>query len=492
MLRELASDLPGFRPVRFAPGLNVAVVDDTGENPVGSPGPRHALPEIEQSVIPIKPNARIGFTPLGEQWARERERAAEAAADESGRHTSRRTRLVCALDFALGSTGLPRHPGRRQELTESTTTVRLTGAGETVTATRAGATPARLTVHSSGTDAAPWALPLDEWRGWLGRTLFGLTDAEDEPSYRSLMGYYVRDADHGGMSDPIRHHARQPTVESLPPLAHLFGLDPALVEAAKTLHQSRRHLRTSQRGDGDLPSGQRLSDPSASRDLANLTAEIATLELERAEAAAAASWRSTRVAGGGLATDPALATATLDARLAELMARRAALARYADAHAELQRQALELRDSVRSDLRGRHDRLTAASALFTRFAYEMFGPGRPAALTVAARDSGYAFYPVLGGDPGPGVPGMTLFCFDLAMAVTAHRAGTGPDFLVHDSALYERIPTEFAAAALDLAARTCAAEDMQYVAVVDRAQLTAVTRYDPALSYHECAVLAET
>ncbi|HEY3506792.1 MAG TPA: DUF2326 domain-containing protein [Actinocatenispora sp.] len=490
MLRELASDLPGFRSVRFAPGLNIAVVDGSGDEPESSPGPRHALPESEQSVIPVRPYATVGFTPLGEQWARER--AAEAAASEDGgRHTARRTRLVAALDFALGGSAAPRHPGRRQELSESSTTVRLTGAGETVTATRDGTAPSTLTVHSSGTDSPPWSLPAAEWCDWLGRTLFGLTDTEDEPSYRSLMRYYVRDADHGGLTDPIRHHVKQPAVESLPPLAHLFGLDPALVEAAKTLHQSRRHLRNSQRTDGDLPSGQRLSDPSASRDLANLTAEIATLELERAEAAADASWRSARVAGGGLAADPAVATAALDARLAELKSRRAALARYADAHAELQRQALELRDSVRSDLRGRHDRLTAASNLFTRFAYEMFGPGRPAALTVAARDSGYAFYPVLGGDPAPGVTAMTLFCFDLAMAVTAHRAGTGPDFLVHDSALYEGVPTEFTAAALDLASRICAVEDMQYVAVLGRDQLTAVAAYDSALSYHECTVLSE-
>jgi uncharacterized protein YydD (DUF2326 family) len=28
---------------------------------------------------------------------------------------------------------------------------------------------------------------------------------------------------------------------------------------------------------------------------------------------------------------------------------------------------------------------------------------------------------------------MVIFCFDLTTAVMARRAGTGPDFLVHDS-----------------------------------------------------------
>ncbi|WP_203964649.1 DUF2326 domain-containing protein [Actinocatenispora thailandica] len=444
-----------------------------------------------QDIIPARRgrSSVVGYTPLGERWARDRAAAAASTEADTDRRGIGRSRFAAALDFALGGSGNVR-PADRQDFAESSTTVRFVGAGETVTATRSGAAPGELSVHSSGTDAEPWALPVAEWQQWLGQTLFGLTGADDEPSYRSLMAYYLRDADHGGLNDPIRHHAKQPAVESLPPLAHLFGLDPALVEAAKTLQASRRHLRSSQRGDADLPNGQRLSDATASRDLATLTAEIATLELERAEAAADASWRSTRAVAGGLATDPVAATAALDARLAALKARRAAVARYADAHAELQRQALELRESVRSDLRGRHDRLTAASNLFTRYAYEMFGPSRPAALTVAARDHGYAFYPVLGGEPGPGVAAMTLFCFDLAMAVTAHRAGTGPDFLLHDRALYADLPVADAAAALDLAARACAVEDIQYIVVLDQPKLAEIGGYDPALSYHECAVLS--
>lgn len=494
MLRELNSDLPGFKPVLFAPGLNVAVLD--GDGAARELARSAPLEPAERPVIPGRRgrHATVGYTPLGEQWARN-QASGQAAGDDdgsAGRTSGYRSRLVMLLDFVLGGTGAARSAVRRQELARSAGTLRMSVGGEVVTATRHGAEPGEVTVHSdAAASAAPWPIRLPEWQQWLGRTLFRLRGEADEPSYRSLVAYYLRDAEHGGFLDPIRHHARQPTVESLPPLAHLFGLDPGLVEAAKTLHASRRHLRAVQRSDADLPTGQRTSDAAAGRDLANLTAEIATLELERAEQGAAASWRTARAAGSGLAADPYAATAALDQRLAELRARRDALARYADAHAELQRQALELRDSVRSDLRGRHDRLTAASNLFTRYAYDLFGPSRPAALTVAARDSGYAFYPVLGGDPAPGVPELTLFCFDLAMAVAAHRAGTGPDFLVHDSHLYERLPAELAAGALDLASRVCAVEGMQYLAALDAALLERVRAYDPVLSFHECVVLDE-
>lgn len=492
MLRELNSDLPGFQPVLFAPGLNVAVLGGDGALPELHPAP----PEpAERPVIPGRrgKQATVGYTPLGEQWARNQASGQYESSDDepAGGRSGTRSRLVMLLDFVLGSTGLVRHAARRQDLARSAGTLRMSVGAELVTATRHGASAAEVTVHSDAAAAAPWPIRLPEWQHWLGRTLFRLNGEADEPSYRSLVAYYLRDAEHGGFADPIRHHLRQPTIESLPPLAHLFGLDPGLVEAAKTLHASRRHLRAVQRSDDDLPAGQRTSDAAAGRELANLTAEIATLELERAEAGAAASWRTARAAGSGLAADPYAQTAALDQRLAELRARRDALGRYADAHAELQRQALELRDSVRSDLRGRHDRLTASSNLFTRYAYDLFGPSRPAALTVAARDSGYAFYPVLGGDPAPGLPELTLFCFDLAMAVAAHRAGTGPDFLVHDAHLYERLPHELAAGALDLASRVCAVEGLQYVAALPADLLDRVRSYDPVLSFHECAFLKE-
>lgn len=505
MLRELNSDLPGFKPVLFAPGLNVAVVGGDGGHESARPAP---LAPAERPVIPGRRgrHGTVGYTPLGEQWARSQASStpppspADGDTDSdsdsdgtaaAGRNGGYRSRLVALLDFVLGGTGAARDATRRQELSRSAGTLRMSVGGELVTATRHGATAGEVIVHSDATTAPPWPIQLPEWQQWLGRTLFGLRGEVDEPSYRSLVAYYLRDADHGGFVDPIRHHARQPTVESLPPLAHLFGLDPGLVEAAKTLHASRRQLRAVQRSDADLPTGQRTSDAAAGRELANLTAEIATLELERAEAGAAASWRTARAAGSGLAADPYAATAVLEQRLAELRGRRDALARYADAHAELQRQALELRDSVRSDLRGRHDRLTAASNLFTRYSYDLYGPSRPAALTVAARDSGYAFYPVLGGDPAPGVPELTLFCFDLAMAVAAHRAGTGPDFLVHDTHLYDGLSPDLAAGALDLASRVCAVEGLQYLAALDADLLDRVRAYDPVLSYHECALLDE-
>lgn len=525
MLRELSSDLPGFTPAHFAPGLNIAVADTDGAPapPPWSPVERPVIPGRRQepgvglaAITPGRGEARgrhrtadggatVGYTPLGELWARGRAAEAQAAtarepveedvpdveAEPDGRHAAQMSDLVQVLDLMLGGAVSGRGPGRRQDLAHASSTLRMTVTGDLVTASRRGTAHGEVTVHSGSAGVDPWPIRLAEWQRWLGSTLFGLGGGHDEPTYRSLVSYFVRDADHGGFVDPIRNHAKQPAVETLPPLAHLFGLDPGLVEAAKTLHTSRKALRAQQRHDDDLPPGQRTSDAAAGRELARLTAEIATLELERAEAGAAASWRTARAASSGLAADPYLQTAALDRKLAELRARRDAIGRYADAHAELQRQALELRDSVRSDLRGRHDRLTAASARYTRYAYDLFGASRPAALTVAARDNGYAFYPVLGGDPEPGIRQLMLFCFDLAMAVTAHRAGTGPDFLVHDGALYDRMSGEQAAGALDLASRVCAVEDIQYVAVLSADKLHRVRACDPALSYHDCTAVAE-
>ncbi|MFE0201047.1 DUF2326 domain-containing protein [[Kitasatospora] papulosa] len=47
---------------------------------------------------------------------------------------------------------------------------------------------------------------------------------------------------------------------------------------------------------------------------------------------------------------------------------------------------------------------------------------------------------------------MAIFGFDLALAVLAHRHGRGPDFLIHDSHLYDGVDERQVARALALAA----------------------------------------
>ena len=62
---------------------------------------------------------------------------------------------------------------------------------------------------------------------------------------------------------------------------------------------------------------------------------------------------------------------------------------------------------------------------------------------------------------------MVIFCFDLAMAVIAHRHGRGPNFLGHDSHLFDGVDSRQIARALELGSAVSAAEAIQYIVTMN-------------------------
>ena len=58
----------------------------------------------------------------------------------------------------------------------------------------------------------------------------------------------------------------------------------------------------------------------------------------------------------------------------------------------------------------------------------------------------------------------------------AHRAGRGPDFLVHDSKLYDGVDERQVARALELAAEVTREEGMQYIVTMNSDDLTKAER----------------
>ena len=72
---------------------------------------------------------------------------------------------------------------------------------------------------------------------------------------------------------------------------------------------------------------------------------------------------------------------------------------------------------------------------------------------------------------------MVIFCFDHTLAVLAHRHGRGPDFLIHDSHLYDGVDDRQLKAALQLAADVTREENMQYVATLNTDDLAEATAW---------------
>lgn len=541
MLTSLGSDLPGFISARFAPGLNVAL-------------------------------ARPG---------------------------AGKSSLVRLLDGVLGADVRTGHPLRRPELTESLFTLTLDLFGRESTVTRG---PANLLTPEI--DGFP--MRLVKLRTHLGAGLFGLTGGGTEPSFRSVMAYYVRDYTAGGLLSPTQTYRKQRTLDTQPALAYLFALDVDLVAKVREVTETDRNLRELRRAAKDSVLGLTLG---RGRDL---DAEIRTCQIQRDTLAAqlqnfqvAESYtryreridelsRDIRQANDRLALaerrmkdiDAALADdeppdedyirvafdevgavlpdlvarrfaevtafhrsvvanrqryletertrllrdsvaekeklsrldqerselmrllqaegaletyaeiqrqiSVLDGRLSELIERRAVVDRWSSASRQIQLRSAELEVQVSADLNDRREQLATISRTYARYAYHLYGDQRPAALTIEARRSGYKFAPTIGGPAAQEARAMTLFCFDLCLAVTARRAGHGPDFLVHDSHLFDEVPIQRVSRALDLAAEVCREEGVQYVAALDADRFEQVLAENSDLPYHVCTDIPAT
>jgi uncharacterized protein YydD (DUF2326 family) len=180
-----------------------------------------------------------------------------------------------------------------------------------------------------------------------------------------------------------------------------------------------------------------------------------------------------------------------EGRIAELRERLASVQALKEAQSFLNKQSQALEDMTKNDLEQRREHVEEIKTLFSEYAYKIYGSRRPATLGIRESDHGYVFSPTLGGDDSAGVKSIEIFCFDLAMAVTAKRAGHGPDFLVHDSHLYDAVEARQIASALELASDVCAAENMQYIVGMNSDDLDKARAMSPSLSYYQCATMTD-
>lgn len=143
---------------------------------------------------------------------------------------------------------------------------------------------------------------------------------------------------------------------------------------------------------------------------------------------------------------------------------------------QLDQEKAALEDEVQSDIEAREEQEQQASLLFNRFAEYLYGDARAPFLTFQARRSHLEIELKLEADDSTGISNMKMFCFDLTWAVIAHRAGRGPDFLVHDSKIYDGVDERQVARALELAATVTREEGMQYIVTMNSDDLAKAER----------------
>lgn len=170
------------------------------------------------------------------------------------------------------------------------------------------------------------------------------------------------------------------------------------------------------------------------------------------------------------------------AELDTLEARLDTAKRLEATQSEIKMERLSLKQQISRDLDERAAQVDAINELFQRFAGALYSPDREAYIEIAPLETSLRIRPHIGGEDSRGIGQMTMFCFDLTWAVVAHREGRGPDFLVHDSHLFDGVDERQVARAFKLAVAVCAQEGMQYVVTMNSDDLAKTTAFgfDPS------------
>lgn len=158
--------------------------------------------------------------------------------------------------------------------------------------------------------------------------------------------------------------------------------------------------------------------------------------------------------------------------LGEAEQRRAALdlqieqARDLDARKqELKLEQSTIRSDAARELTISREKLDRISDRFTFKMRQLYG--KDAALTVAVDDAGYLFSIRAAGSGSTGVDRMTMFCFDLTMLEEGILTGHHPDFLVHDSTVFDGVDPRQRAGAMRFAQQMVAQTNGQYICTIN-------------------------
>ncbi|MFJ8400795.1 ABC-three component system protein [Streptomyces microflavus] len=553
MFISLTSDLPDFKSASFRPGLNIMVAERT-----------------------------------------------RAARRQDSRNAVGKTSFIRVLDFLLGADARPDHILRRPELAEAFYELQLELEGRVVRIQRTGVDPGTLQVDGITVKNAAW-------RQRLSKELFALTGKSGEPSYRSLIAFYLRDVQNGAFDNATEVHRKQTATASQSSLAYLFGLDLSLLEQAKEVATAEKSLKELRKAAKDPVLGMTLGKAQdLDAQIRTLGIQVGNLERELAEFKVVEQYSQHRAradelsryirklndslvmgerrlgdveaainqedesqpdhsyvqemydqlqitlpggvirrfdevaafhrsvvenrrryldgervsllesleemrqrleradseranvmrildAGGALETYNELQVELIHirGRMSELQQRRETIDKWENANRHLQLRSAEMELRFSTDLSDRRSQIDEIAQLYSSYAYEIYGSGRPASLSVEASKTGYNFVPTIGGDRSQGVKSMALFCFDLTMAVTAHRYGRGPDFLVHDSHLYSDVEGRQMASALMLAEKVASREGLQYVVTLNSDDLKKAQDEGFQVEFNECAKLTD-
>ena len=143
---------------------------------------------------------------------------------------------------------------------------------------------------------------------------------------------------------------------------------------------------------------------------------------------------------------------------------------------EIAAMRLEVQEEMSHDLEERRRQTREATLLFDEFAERLYGAGRSAYLAIEAGRNSLKIVPRIDSDDSRGINNMVIFCFDLTLSTLAHRHNRAPDFLVHDSHLFDGVDARQLKEALSLARDISLRENLQYIATLNSDDLDKAVR----------------
>ncbi len=154
----------------------------------------------------------------------------------------------------------------------------------------------------------------------------------------------------------------------------------------------------------------------------------------------------------------------LEKRLAVAESLQTSTAEIKAAEAELRRQAV-------ADLAERSQQIDEANKLFLELARRMYGNAHKGYLSIEPTATSLKITPKIDADDSTGINHVSIFCFDMTLAILAKRGRRGPDFLVHDSHLFDGVDERQLKHALEAAAELTERENFQYVLTINEDDL---------------------
>ncbi|NNU26168.1 DUF2326 domain-containing protein [Isoptericola sediminis] len=154
-----------------------------------------------------------------------------------------------------------------------------------------------------------------------------------------------------------------------------------------------------------------------------------------------------------------------EARVAALDVQIAQAREVAARKDQLKLEQSTVRAEAGQDLTARREKVDRISDEFSRKMHRLYG--KDAALTVAVDDGGFKFAITASGSGSSGIDKMKLFCFDLTLLEEGTRSQHHPDFLVHDSSVFDGVDPRQVTKALRFAQEMVASTGGQYICTMN-------------------------